>query len=119
MCRAATVAVTAPHISVQPRRHAQALCRDMQRPFGNLQLSGRCNRSGTLISGTVNRSRHNIPYGESPRCLYPAGVVEAEATDVSGAVGEVIVAADIRRPFLLILRRFFTVVNTHRLVCLN
>ncbi len=58
-------------------------------------------------------------YGESPRCLSPAGVVEAEATDVSGAVGEVIVAADIRRPFLLILRSFLTVVNAHRLVCLN
>jgi hypothetical protein len=39
MRRAATVAVTAPHISIQPRRHARALCRDMHRPFGNLLWS--------------------------------------------------------------------------------
>ena len=39
MCRAATVAVTAPHIRVQPRRHAQALCRNMHLPFDNLSRS--------------------------------------------------------------------------------
>ena len=33
MCRAATVAVTAPHIRVQPRRHAQALCRACTGPL--------------------------------------------------------------------------------------
>ena len=39
MCRAATVTVTAPHIRVQPRRHAQARCRNMHLPFDNLSWS--------------------------------------------------------------------------------